>query len=435
MTNFQIGLVGVGALFTLLALRMPIAIALSVVSFAGIWVIRGSSAALGALATLPYDFAANWTLSAVPMFLLMGTFAFHSGMTASVYRACRMWFWWVPGGLAVATNWASAAFGAVSGSSVAVTATMARLAIPEMLKYKYDKSLATGVVAASGTIDALIPPSIAFVIFAWYAEVPITALFLAGIIPGLLTAVIYTAMIVGRCIVNPRLAPRSDRDFTAHERYRTTWSAWPLPVLFIGIFAGLYSGVMTATEAASGSAALAFTIAAARREMNWKVLNTSLTEASLTTASLFFIVIGAALFTRFMTVSGLPGHIGSMIQQWSPTPMTFILMVTGIYIVLGMFLEGIGIMLLTLPILIPICRSLQIDLLWVGVIVVKLIMIGLLHPPIGIQAFVVKSVVGDSVALGTIFRGLLWFLGAEILIMALLIAVPGITTFLPSLLE
>ncbi len=433
MSNFQIGLCGIGFLFALLLLRMPIAIALGLVSVAGIAAIRGPDAALGVLGTLPYDFAANWTLSAVPMFLLMGAIAFHSGMTASVYKVCRMWFWWVPGGLAVATNWASTAFGAVSGSSVAVTAVMAKLAVPEMLKYKYDKSLATAVVAASGTIDALIPPSIAFIIYSWYAEVPVTDLFLAGVIPGLLTAVVYTAMIVTRCTLDPTLGPRGSRDFTAAERRAANLDAWPLPVLFAGIFGGLYSGVMTTTEAAAGSATLACLIAIVRREMTWGVMRTSLAESALTTAALFFIVIGAAMFTRFMAVSGLPAQLGQLIASWQPSVLTFMLIVTAIYIVLGMFLEGIGIMMLTLPILVPICRTLNLDLIWLGVIVVKLIMLGLMHPPIGIQAFVVKGVVGDTVPLLTIFRGLLWFLGVEIFVLALLIGFPELSLWLPRI--
>ncbi|RJF98643.1 TRAP transporter large permease [Noviherbaspirillum saxi] len=433
MSNFEIGMWGIGVLFVLLLLRMPIAISLALVSVGGMAAIRGANAALGSLGTLPYDFAANWTLSAVPMFLLMGAFAFHSGMTASVYKVCRMWFWWVPGGLAVATNWASTAFGAVSGSSVAVTAVMSKIAIPEMLKYRYDKSLATSVVAASGTIDALIPPSIAFIIYSWYAEVPVTDLFMAGVVPGLLTAVLYTVMIVTRCTLNPSLGPRGEKDFTAAERRAANFDAWPLPVLFIGIFGTLYSGVMTSTEAAAGSAMLACLIAIVRGEMTWKVLRESLSESALTTASLFFIVIGAALFTRFMAVSGLPHELGKLITSWQPSVTTFMLIVTGTYIVLGMFLEGIGIMMLTLPILVPICRTLGLDLVWLGVVVVKLILLGLMHPPIGIQAFVVKGVVRDSVPLTTIFRGLLWFLGIELIILALLIIFPEISLWLPRL--
>ena len=308
---------------------------------------------------------------------------------------------------------------------------MARIAIPEMLKYRYDKSLATSVVAASGTIDALIPPSIIFIIYGIQSETSITDLFLAGVMPGILTGVIYTALIMGRCLVNPNLAPRGERDFTAAERRAATLNSWPLPVLFAGIFIGLYSGATTATEAGAASAALALIIALARREMTWPVLRRSLIESSATTASLFFIVIGAAFFARFMAIAAVPTWLGAVIQDSAISPLAFILMMSVVIILLGMFLEGIGIMLIILPIIVPICRQLGIDLIWVGVLVVKLIMIGLLHPPIGLQAFVVKSVVRDEVPLGTIFRGLLWFLAAEIVIMALLIAFPDISLWLP----
>jgi len=431
VSNFQIGLLGIAALFALLAVRVPIAVALLVISVAGVWAVRGVNAAFSSIGTLSFDIAASWTLSAVPMFLLMGAFAFNSGMTISVYKVFRMWFWWLPGGLAVATNWASAAFGAISGSSIAVTAVMARIAIPEMLKYRYDKSLATSVVAASGTIDALIPPSIIFIIYGIQSETSITDLFLAGVMPGILTGAVYTALIVTRCLVDRNLAPPTGRDFTAAERRAATFDSWPLPVLFVGIFVSLYSGATTATEAGAVSAALALAIAFIRREMTWPVMRTSLIECCATTASLFFIVIGAAFFARFMSIAGLPAQLGTLIQQSAISPLAFILMMSVIIILLGMFLEGIGIMLIILPIIVPICRQLNIDLIWVGVLVVKLIMIGLLHPPIGLQAFVVKSVVGDEVPLGTIFRGLVWFLGAEVFIMALLIAFPDISLWLP----
>lgn len=431
MSSFHIGLAGICVLFSLLFLRMPIAFALAIVSVAGMGAIRGSEAAFGALGSLPYEFSANWTLSAVPMFLLMGAIAFHSGMTSSVYRAFRMWFWWVPGGLAVATNWASTAFGAVSGSSVAVTAVMARLAIPEMLKQRYDKALASAVVAATGTIDVLIPPSLALIIYSWYAEIPVTEMFKAGIIPGILTAVVHMVMIIVRCKASPELAPPVVRDFTARDRRAATLSAWPLPVLFVGIFSGLYSGVTTSTEAAAGSAMLAILIALVRKEMSWTVLKTSLIESAGTTASLFLIVIGAALFTRFMAVSGLPASLSSLISAWKPDVLTFMLLVSVIIIVLGMFLEGIGIMLLTLPILIPISKAAGVDLVWLGIVVVKLIALGLIHPPIGIQAFVVKGVVGDDIPLGTIFKGLLWFLAVELVLITALILFPEISLWLP----
>ena len=261
MSNFHIGLLGIAALFALLAIRVPIAVALLVVSVLGVWAIRGVNAAFASIGTLSFDLAASWTLSAVPMFLLMGAFAFNSGMTISVYKVFRMWFWWVPGGLAIATNWASAAFGAVSGSSIAVTAVMAKIAIPEMLKYRYDKSLATSVVAASGTIDALIPPSIIFIIYGIQSETSITDLFLAGVMPGILTGVVYTVLIMGPLPGQPEARAARRARLHAAERRAATLDSWPLPVLFVGIFVGLYSGATTATEAGAASAALALIIA------------------------------------------------------------------------------------------------------------------------------------------------------------------------------
>lgn len=431
MSNFGIGLAGIGCLFLLMTLRMPIAIALGLVSVVGIAAIRSGRAATGVMGSMPYDFAANWTLSAIPMFLFMGSVAFNSGMTSSAYNLFRMVFWWMPGGLAVATNWASTAFGAICGSSVAVTAMMARLAIPEMLRYRYDKSLASAIAAT--TADGLIPPSIAFIIFAWYAEIPVTQLFLAGIIPGLLTAVSYTILIVTRCTLNPKLGPRGDRDFASAELRKAAFDAWPLPILFIGIVTGLYSGVMTVTEAAAGSALLACLIAVVRREMNFRVLRISLTESAMTTASLFFIVIGAAMFARFMAVSGVPAQLGALIGDLELSVLGFVLIVAVIYLVLGMFLDGIGVMMLTLPILVPICEMMGIDMIWMGVIVVKLILIGLITPPVGLHAFVVKGVVGDTIPLLTIFRGLSWFVAVEILIVAILVAVPDLSLWLPRL--
>jgi C4-dicarboxylate transporter DctM subunit len=431
VSNAQVGLLGITGLLVLIGLGTPIAVALMVVSALGILAIRGWDAAAGSLGSMPFDLSASWTLSAVPMFFLMGAFAFNSGMTTSVYKVLRMWFWWVPGGLAIATNMAGTAFGVISGSSVAVTAVMAKIAIPEMLKRNYDKALATAVVAASGTIDAFIPPSIIIIIYGIETEASINQLFLAGLFPGLLTAVIYSIMIIVRCKLDPTLAPPGTRDFSNAERHEATVDSWPMPTLFAGVFLGIYSGAMTPTEAGAGSAALAFLIALVRRQMTRAILWRSLIESASASASIFFIFIGAALFARFMSMSGVPFFLGRVVTDLSPSPLAFVLFMSAIIILLGMFLEGIGILLIVVPIILPICKQLGIDLIWMGMLVIKLIMIGLLHPPIGLQAFVVKSVVGDAVPLMTIFRGLLWFLAAEVVIVTLMIAFPEITLWLP----
>jgi tripartite ATP-independent transporter DctM subunit len=435
MSNLAIGFTGLLCLLGLLMLRVPIGASLGLVSIAGIWAIRGERAALGTLGTMPYDFAANWTLSAIPMFLLMGAIAFYSGMTTDIFRAARMWLRRVPGGLAVATNFACAAFGAVSGSSVATTAAVGKLAIPEMLKLRYEHGLATSVVAASGTLGALIPPSLAFMVYGWYAEIPLAPLLIAGILPGLLTAGIYAAMIITRCKLDPSLAPEPTESFSARERWQATARNWPLPLLMLGVIGVMYSGVMTVTEAAAGGAAMAAVIAALRRTLTWPVLKQSLFDSARTMASLFFIVIGAMLLTKFMVLSGVPDWLAEQAKQASLTPLHLVLALTVVFLILGMFLDPMGIMLLTLPIVIPICREMKIDLIWMGVLVVKYVEIGLLTPPVGIHAFVVKSIAGPDVKLTSVFRGLMWFLAAEVLIMVLLVAFPSISTWLPSLMS
>jgi tripartite ATP-independent transporter DctM subunit len=346
-----------------------------------------------------------------------------------------MLFWWVPGGLAIASNLAGAAFGAVSGSSLAVTAVMAKIAIPEMLQRRYNKSLATSVVAASGTIDALIPPSIAIIIYGIEAEAPITDLFLAGITPGILTIVAYVALIAIRCRLDPSLAPAGTRDFTSDERRAAARESWPFLALFVAVFAGMYSGVATPTEAGAVSAALALLIAFARRQMSWRTAWQSLVESCVPTASIFFIIVGAAFFARFMSISGVPQYLGESIQLISPSPTMFILMMSAVIILMGMFLEGLAIMLIVLPLVLPICRDLGIDIVWVGLIIIKLVVLSLLHPPLGLQAFVVKSIVGDTASLATIYKGLLWFVGAEFLIIGLMIAFPDLSMWLPRLVK
>ncbi len=435
MSNLEIGFAGIGVMLLLLMIRVPIAVSLGVVSVGGLWIIRGERAAFGALGDVPYDFSASWTLSAVPMFLLMGTIAQKTGMAARLFAAARVIIGGIPGGLAISTNFAAAGFAAVSGSSMATTAAMGRLAIPEMLKHNYDKALATSVVAAAGTLGALIPPSVAFVLYGWYAEQSISKLLMAGIVPGLLTAAVYSAMVYVRVRRNPSLAPLPDRPFTREETWRAIWEVWPLPVIILGVITGIYTGTMTPTEAGAAAAFLTAVVAVANREMTWERFRDSLADACKTTAVIFFIVIGTVLFTKFLALSGVPRFVADSIREASVDPFMVMAMFCVLFLLLGMFLEGIGVMLISLPILLPIASAVGFDLIWFGVIVVKFIEIGLLTPPVGLNAFVVKGVVGDEVELGLIFKGLTWFLAAEAIIMALLLGFPELSLFLPSLLD
>ncbi len=433
MTDMMIGLSGVGILLLLMALRVPIAVSLGVVSLGGIVALRGVDPALGMLRAMPYEFGASWTLSAVPMFLLMGAFAYHSGLTRLLYDAARLWLMRMPGGLALATNFGSAGFAAVSGSSMATTASMGRLAIPEMLRYGYDRGLATGTVAASGTLGALIPPSILFIIYGWYTEQSISKLFLAGVIPGLLTAVFFASMIVIRCWLNPKLAPRRNEQVGWAERMASLRAVWPLPLLVLGVLGSIYGGVASPTEAGALGAAMTLAIALLQRRLPWRAFCASLAEALRTTASIFFIAIGAVMLTRFLAMAGLSTGLVELVTSMDMTVAWALLALVLVYLVLGMFLDPLGVMLLTLPVFLPVFHALNMDLIWIGVLVVKLIEVGLLTPPVGMNVYVVKSVVGDQVALGTVFKGLLWFLLCEALLLLLLSSFPQLALWLPNL--
>ena len=435
MSNLAVGFTGLGVLVFFIALRMHIGIALGIVSIVGIAIMRSPKAAGSAVAGLPFEFAAHWSLSAIPMFLLMGAIAFHTGMTANLFQAARKWLSFLPGGLAVATCFASAGFAAASGSSMATAAAMGRLAIPEMLRAKYDPGLSAGVVAASGTLGSLIPPSILMVLYGIFTQTPISKLLIAGIGPGLLTAVMFAGMIVIRVKLKPSLAPALEEKITWGERFAELVKVWPIPVLVCAVVVSLYAGIATATEAASIGAAAALIIAAVQRELSWDRFRASIIEALSSTGAIFFIAVGAILFTRFLAFSGIPVFLADVIDTYSLSPVLTLILISLVYVFLGMFLDPLGLMLVTLPVFLPMFKVLGLDLVWTGVIVIKFLEIGLLTPPVGLNAYVVSSIVGDKVPLMVIFKGLMWFLFAEMIIMILLFRYPAISLYLPSLMN
>jgi C4-dicarboxylate transporter, DctM subunit len=438
MDALTLSLVSLGGMLVLIALRVPIGIAMGAVAFLGFWYLRNFNVALSALSDTPFVFAASWDLSAIPMFLLMGAIAGNSGIGTALFRAAHAWFGALPGGLAVATNWACAGFGAASGSSVAAAAVMARLAVPEMLKHKYDKALATGVCASGGTLDALIPPSITFVIYGVFAEVSVPKLLIAGILPGLLTAAVYMIMIMVRCSLNPSLAPPvafPDRAALWRERRDSLAGIWPILVLIVGVIGGLYAGVITPTEGGAVGASLAAVIGVAQRKLTLAGFLDALEDAMTTTAQLFFVGIGAILYTKFLALSGTADMFKQLIGEWALNPLLLVIAVSVVYIILGTFMDPLGMILLTIPVFVPMFASLDLDLVWFGVLVVKYIGISLLTPPVGFNIYVVASATDNSIPLQTIYRGCYWFLGCEVVIMALLIAFPQISLFLPNLMN
>ena len=437
MDGLILSLVCLGAVLALIAVRTPIGVSLAVVSFCGFWYMRNLNVALGQLREIPYYFAANWDLSAIPMFLLMGSIVYVSGIATALFRAARLWLSALPGGLAVAANMASAGFAAGCGSSVAAAAAMGRLAIPEMMKAGYEKGLATGVVASAGTIAALIPPSILMVLYGIFAETSIVDLLVAGIIPGLMTAGAYTIMIVIRCRLNPKLAPPTP--YEGSELWRERWQAlgeiWPLVVLVLGVIGGLYTGTVTPTEAGAAGSMLALLIAVIQRRMTFGKLWEAVRDAVMTTAQIFFVGIGALMFTRLLSFTGASAMLADLVAPLALDPLAIVVAMTVIYLILGMFLDPIGIMLITMPVFIPLLKQLGFDLVWYGVLVVKFIEMGMLTPPLGFNVFVVKGVAGPEVSLGTIFRGVGWFLVCDLIIVALLIAYPQLSLFLPELMK
>jgi C4-dicarboxylate transporter, DctM subunit len=438
MSTLAVAGTSIAAMLVLIGLRVPIGVAMGGVAFLGLCYLRDFNVALSVLRDTPFVFAASWDLSAIPMFLLMGAIAANSGIGTALFRAAAAWFGRLPGGLAVATNWACAGFGAASGSSIAAAAVMAKLAVPEMIRHKYDKALATGVCASGGTLDALIPPSILFVIYGVFAEVSIAKLLLAGVLPGLLTALVYMLMIVIRCWLNPLLGPAVISDDHAalwRERWASLREIWPILVLIIGVMGGLYMGVVSPTESGAAGAFLATVIGVAQRKLTFQGFIEAFKDAIGATAQLFFVGIGAVIYTKFLALSGSGAMFTDMVGTWALDPLLLVIGVSFIYLILGMFLDPLGMILLTIPVFVPMFAALDLDLVWFGVLVVKFIGIGLLTPPVGFNIYVVAGVLNNTVPLSTIFRGCYWFLACEVVIMTLLIAFPEISLWLPSTMD
>lgn len=324
MSNLVIGWIGVGALFGLLAFRMSIGTALMAVSFVGITVMLNLQAAFGIVSAMPFNLIGDWSLTAIPMFLFMGFIAANTGLTAGAFDLLRVLLARIPGGLASASVGACGLFAAASGSSIATTAAMSKIAVPEMLKAKYHPSLATGVVAASGTLGSLIPPSILMVLYGIFTEQSIGQLFIAGVIPGVLSALVYMAMITVRASIAPKLAPPVVEQVDRAQLIGLLWSVWPFPVLVLGVLGGIFGGFFTPTEAGAVGAFLAAAVAMLRRSLTRKALAEAIRQTTLATSSIFFLSIGAVMFTRFMGLSGVPRALTDMMLSVSDNQIVII---------------------------------------------------------------------------------------------------------------
>ena len=433
MDRIEIGFLGIALMLGLIGVRVPIGAAMGATAFVGIWAMMGWKATVGIVKAVPFHLIGDWNLSAVPMFLLMGFIAVEAGLTKGLFGAARVLLSWLPGGLASSTTVASALFASASGSSVATAAAFSRIAVPEMLNAGYNKGLATGSVAAAGTLGALIPPSILMIVFGMMLDTPIKTLFIAGIIPGILTAVMFLILITVRCYFNPNLAPAVKIEVTKAEKWALISDSWPLPVLILGVMGGIFSGIVTATEAGAAGAFLAFVLAVLRRRLSYSIMRKALIDTASGTAEIFMVMLGAALFSRFVGFATIPTWIVGAFDGFST--LQVLLLICLLFLVLGAFLESISIMLLCLPVLGPLLMAHDINLIWFGILTIKLLEIGLVTPPMGMNVFVIKSSMGDRVTLGEIFKGVSWFIAIDFVTLALLILFPAISLWLPSFMQ
>jgi C4-dicarboxylate transporter, DctM subunit len=425
-------LLGFAAMFALMSLRVPIAISMGAVGLIGLGLMRSWPAAMSSTATEILDIA-KYTLSVVPLFILMGNFVTRAGMSRELYQVAYAFIGHRRGGLAMSTVLACAGFGAICGSSIATTATMAKVAMPEMRRFKYQDSFAAGAIAAGGTLGILIPPSVIMVIYGIMTEQSIGALFAAGIIPGIVATLFYmiAAGIVTRR--NPELGPRGERTSWA-GRLQALKKIWGVAMLFALVMGGMYGGFFTPTEAAGVGAMGGFLFALFRGTLTLKVVKEVLIDSSRTTAMLFTILIGASIFANFMNFTTLPSDLQAFVTQFQIHPIAVIIAICVIYVILGTAMEELSMILLTVPIFFPLVTHLGFDPIWFGILIVCVVEIGMISPPVGMNVFVLRSVLPD-VPTAAIWKGVMPFLIADLFRLALLIAVPSITMFLPKLLK
>jgi tripartite ATP-independent transporter DctM subunit len=417
-------------LFLLLAGGMPIGFAMGLSAFLGTLMLIDARAALALLGQTANETALTYNLSVVPMFVLMGYIAGSAGLSESLYRACNAWLGHRRGGLALATIGGCGAFAAICGSSLATAATMSQIALPEMRRYQYDDRLATGSVAAGGTIGILIPPSVLMVIYGLLTETSISGLFLAGILPGILTVLAFMVTIMIMTRIDPTLGPPAQRAST-RDKLLALRDVWGTVVLFLVVIGGLYAGVFSPTEAASMGAIGALFLGILNRAFTVSLLIDSLMSTVKTTAMIFTILIGAILFNNFLILAGVPNLISDWISALPLGKTAILIVILLMYLVLGCVLDSLAMVLLTIPIVFPIIQALGFDPIWFGIIVVMVVELGLITPPIGMNVFVIKGIARD-VPLETIFRGVMPFVAAQVLLIAILILFPQIALWLPS---
>jgi tripartite ATP-independent transporter DctM subunit len=439
-----IGGIAVALMLVLIFLRVQVGIALTVPGLLGLYVLSGLPPLETILSTLPYHEIGRWQLSVLPMFVLMGLLLWKSGMTERIYVVAREWLGWLPGGLAIGTNTAGAGLAAISGSTVGTTYALARIGVPEMLKAGYDRRLAVGAVIVAGLPGQLIPPSIFLVVYAGIAQVPVGPQLIAGIGPGLLVATCFGAMILLIAVARPQLAGGNQDTPDAPpmtERVRNLVSIWPLPALIAVVLGGMFTGVVTATEAGAAGALGACLIALwyQRRAKPWNAIASAANGTVATCGAIFLLLVGAFTLSRLLAVSGIGTGFADWVAGLGLARVQFLLLLVVAYLILGMFMDPLSIMLLTVPLLIPTLNSMDISLLWFGVFVVFMAELGILTPPVGLLSFIIHKITqepevnhGQEISLGDVFVAVAWFMPVTLVVCLLLIFFPEVATFLPD---
>jgi C4-dicarboxylate transporter, DctM subunit len=430
MSDDLVAVTGFVSLFVLMLLRVPVGMAMGLVGVTGFGYVVGGGPALKMVGQTSMRTVTDFNFAVVPMFLLMGSFATTSGMSRELFRGANAFLGHLRGGLGIATIAACGGFAAICGSSVATAATFSRVAYPEMLRFKYPQSFATGVIAAGGTLGIMIPPSTVFAVYGLITEQDVGKLFIAGVLPGALALTMYAATITLIGYLRPGYLPAGERA-TWPERLDALKNIWATLLLFAFVIGGIYGGIFTATEAAGCGAAGAFIIGVARGKLSRADTRRSLLEATRTTAAVFTVLIGAILFGYFLTVTQTPQKVTTFLTELGVGKYGVLTLIMILYLVLGCLMDALAMIILTVPIIFPVIKELGFDPIWFGVIIVMTVELGLIHPPVGMNIFVIKSVVED-VKISTIFYGVLPFIITDIIRLIILIVFPIIALWLPS---
>jgi tripartite ATP-independent transporter DctM subunit len=431
MTPTTIGLIGIAALFALIFSRLPVGYLMAVIGIIGFGSIVSFDAALSLTARDVFSVFSSYNLTVIPLFVFMGQIAFHSGISSRLFDAAYRFVGHIPGGLAIATIGACAAFSAICGSTNATAATMGAATLPEMKRYNYKPELATGVVAAGGSLGILIPPSVVFIVYGILTEQSIGDLFLAGLLPGLLLSLLMVASVLIWTRLRPELGPKGQR-FTLRQKIASLRGLIETLVIFVLVMGGLFKGIFTPTEAGGIGAFCTFAVALVRRNLNLKGFVQALFETTRITCMILVIVAGATIFSRFMAVTRIPFDIAGWIAALDMSPAMIMFFIIGVYFIGGCFIDALALVMLTIPIFYPVILQLGYDPIWFGVIIVLVTQIGVITPPVGVNVYVVSGVARD-VPLNTIFKGVVPMLIAMIIATLLLIPFPQIALFLPGL--